>query len=729
MKCLKAAICLFTVIQFFVTGTYAQAVQDDKNAVELSYFQENDTRGGDCVLKSSVLVKNGENLDRIISVYVQDDGKYFLSAWVKHINGQTLKVYLDDQVSPLGIMPTPKTGWQSSQLTGSGGNQKKISLAQGEHTFTFRCKGPVAPSAEYVRLALSKADSMISDTEYQNYISRLKSASLPDNCIRLKQGRDSNAATAAGNVIYPDTASGGDYLYKLDMSFTYTNYINIYLYEGQTKVFETKKEDPYISDPVMHLFSLSDPLSFSLTDEDSGEGPQAKITCTVPSDGWYILLLRAQGQYPGLTDVYMGDLKIDSDAPVAGSMVSCSQISKTGQKVNYFTSHLKGYMADTRIWLIGSNGLIAAYNNNYGNHGGDWIWGNASRIYDQFYRPIHYVLVSAFVPNAVPAGICDLYMKCGYSNSPSSINPGTGKLRFPKLKSDDAIKAAPASRDYNCIAWSGGIWWKKVWPPSEYSSWYDKEDALTSFDNYYMNQPKRYAGASCYTRVGADKNNSVIDLWALNGEYVHASVRKHKDNPHGYNWESKDGAGNERLFHPRYALEGDVYGSVAEYYIEVECPQAQQPREKSDLAEYEMVKFTEADNNILDALITDIAPEIRQEFRSKYTVWKDTWANLSFYSNPRKYAESEQYYDFLEFCKIHDETIPLLFRLFEQDEFFVINPIKDLTSDQYGYLKDEIRQESSRNRYDKNGVYLIPSLKCNVMKYLKKIIELSASEL
>ncbi len=723
MKCLKVAICLFTVIQLFVTGTHALAVQDDKNAVDLSYFQENDTRGGDCVLKSSVLVKNGENLDRIISVYVQDDGKYFLSAWVKHINGQTLKVYLDDQRSPLGIMPTPKTGWQSSQLVGSGGNQKKISMTQGQHTFTFRCKGPVAPSAEYVRLAGTKADSMISDTEYQNYISR------------LKQGGEENAVTGMRNVISPDTPDPDipiDYLYKLDMPFTYTTYINIYLYEGQEKVFETKKGDSDSSDPVMHLFSRSDPSSFSLTDEDSGDDSQAKITCTIPSDGWYILLLRAQGQEHGTSDVYMGSLKIDTDAPVAGSTVSCSQISKTG-RMNYFTSNLEGSMADTRIWLIDSNNKVAAYNNDYQNpNGGEHTWGYASRVLKEFSTPIHYVLVSSFVPRE---GTCDLYMKCNTSGVPYSIVyiPGGAEFRFPNFKWEDGIRSAPASSNYDCVCWAGGITQYQVYLDDDDSPWHNS-DPLTALDNFFGNHPIiRYPGSCTYSRTGADWNNSVIDLWGYkyNGwHYTHASVRKHGDRkPHGYDWESKDGWG-ERVFHPRDALEGGAYGSIIEHghYKEVSCPPENQrmtfeQSEKAGLVKLEVIELSKVENDKLQALISDIPTKTRQEFHTKYTAWKNTWTEkYSLYL--RKYAESEEYYDFLEFCKTHDETLPLLFELFAQREYFAIIPINDLTIDEYGYLKDEIRQEGLQNRYDENGVYLAPSPKGNAMKYIKKLSNL-----
>ncbi len=726
-KCLKAAICLFTVIQLFVTGTHALAVQDDENAVDLSYFQENDTRGGDCVLKSSVLVKNGENLDRIISVYVQDDGKYFLSAWVKHINGQTLKVYLDDQRSPLGIMPTPKTGWQSSQLVGSGGNQKKISMTQGQHTFTFRCKGPVAPSAEYVRLAGSKADSMISDTEYQNYIGRLKSVALPDDYIGLKQSGEDNSVTEVRNVIPPDTPPSDipvDYVYKQDLSFTYTNYINIYLYAGQSKIFETKKDNPYGSDPVMHLFSQSDPFSFSLTDEDSGVGPQSKITCTVPSDGWYILLLRAQGQYHGTTDVYMGDLKIDSDAPIAGSMVSCSQMIKTGQTVNYFTSNLSGYMADTRIWLIDSNNKVAAYNNDYQNSDdGTHIWGYASRVKGQFYTQIYNVLVSAFVPRS---GTCDLYMKC---------NNSTIMKYFPNLKEEDAIRSAPETNSYNCISWSGGSPnLGYFWPPNPGNPW-TGSTGLESFDNFYGNTKNwktvvRYNGAMNYTRIGADENNAAIALWSDDKGYTHASVKKPgNDQPHGYDWESKPG-GFMRTFHPRHALSGPTYGEIDKYYRWDGTYSYGDPPmklmatgESGSIGHLEKVEFNQLDKGKLDELLSVIPEKDKNEFEKKYKAWIKTWSDpmLQVHSNPRMFAKSEEYDDLLSFCEEKEKLVwPLIFSKYNQGDELAMNIIEDLTFNEYSYVMDNIHNDNNLNRSKTN--YVIPSQRGNWTKYIINVL-------
>ncbi|MCP4353224.1 MAG: hypothetical protein GY795_47845 [Desulfobacterales bacterium] len=148
----------------------------------------------------------------------------------------------------------------------------------------------------------------------------------------------------------------------------------------------------------------------------------------------------------------------------------------------------------------------------------------------------------------------------------------------------------------------------------------------------------------------------------------------------------------------------------------------------ADLTKCETEEFTEAENNKLNALIADISTETVREFNSKYTAWEDTWAALAFHSNPYMYAKSEQYYDFLEFCKMNDETLPILFRMFAEDDdyyYLVIIPIENMTIERYGFIMDEIVQESlSQICYNENGLHVNSSQKGNAMKYIKRLLEL-----
>ncbi|MFH1077534.1 MAG: hypothetical protein V1753_12030, partial [Pseudomonadota bacterium] len=141
----------------------------------------------------------------------------------------------------------------------------------------------------------------------------------------------------------------------------------------------------------------------------------------------------------------------------------------------------------------------------------------------------------------------------------------------------------------------------------------------------------------------------------------------------------------------------------------------------------EEVQFSEAERDKILSLIKALSSEVREEFDAKYKAWTGTWDDpmISIYSDPRKYAESRQYEEFLDYCKTLGRTIwPLLFYQLEQGGILVINPLEDLTISDYGYLMDEVREESKQDTYTVEGVYQAPSLRSYAMKYAKKLLAL-----
>lgn len=477
----------------------------------------------------------------------------------------------------------------------------------------------------------------------------------------------------------------------------------------------------------MFLFSASDPVNGgSWSNDDWGNGYQSKISATITNSGTYYLLLRSySSSYPGTSDLYKDGSLYASNVALAGTNVYNGGISKTGT-LNYFTAKLTG---DSRLWLEDSGsspGKIRGYNDDYPKYG-DFNWGLASRVKQQFSPSINYALVSSY-SSSNPTGTADLYMKLDNSDITSS---------FPNLKADDAIKSAPASWTYNCISWSGGITNAWNWPPSVGSPWYDS-NPLAAFDKYYGNTPSRYAGAWTYTRSGATESNSVVDLWALSGTYKHASVTKPgNDHPHGYDWESKPGS-LMRTFHPRYALSGNDYGNVSNYYrwsgTYALAASGQETggitfeeSVKRGLTVIEKVELSGDEKAKQSNIIENIPEGVKQEFNTKYWAWKETWddPNLRIHSNPRMYTQSKQYKEFLSYSKEQGKAIwPLLFQKYEQGDDIVKELLIDLTYTEYGSLLDEIRQESTREKYTTEGAYIAPSENANMMKYIKKLLEL-----
>lgn len=372
----------------------------------------------------------------------------------------------------------------------------------------------------------------------------------------------------------------------------------------------------------------------------------------------------------------------------------------------------------------GLPGKIRAFNDDYYGGGGDFSWGLASRVKKDFTMSISAALVSAYSSYS-PTGTCDLYIKCQNSTIMSY---------FPNLEADDAIQSAPASGTYNCTSWSGGIinYWE--WPPSPYSRYYVFKNPLASFDNFYAANPRYgFPGeAMTYSRSGATSSNSVVDLWALNGSYTHGSVTKPGNkHPHGYDWESKPGS-LMRTFHPRNALNGSSYGSVSNYYKQTSSKSAMMLDESIAMGHsvIENVELTAAEKLIVSEAIRSLSTNQRNELNSKYNAWKQTWEKpeIAMQSNPRMYANSKEYDEFIDYCKSQGELVwPYIFDKFQQGDFFVINALEDLTLDENPDVLEKVKKESSLKPVTESGAFIVRSPKTYAMKYIKELLKSSNS--
>ncbi len=79
------------------------------------------------------------------------------------------------------------------------------------------------------------------------------------------------------------------------------------------------------------------------------------------------------------------------------------------------------------------------------------------------------------------------------------------------------------------------------------------------------------------------------------------------------------------------------------------------------------------------------------------------------FCNPEMFIQSKQYREFLSYFKEQDKAMwPLLFQKYEQGDELAGITLIDLTYTEYGYLLDEIRQESNQERYTDEGAYIAP---------------------
>ncbi len=285
-------------------------------------------------------------------------------------------------------------------------------------------------------------------------------------------------------------------------------------------------------------------------------------------------------------------------------------------------------------------------------------------------------------------------------------------------------------------------------PPADRSNpWYDPSP-IVAFDKYFGNNPLRYPGAWTYTREGATEANSVIDLWSWDSslgpwtEFMHASVRRPgNDHPHGYDWESKN-ASDERFFHPRYAIRGDLengdpeveYGQVVARYRPVEgtiaaaagaTPIGFADAEKAGLVQSEHVVFTDSEEAKLARLEGSIPEAVKEAFEAKHQAWVATWEAeaVKVQSNAKAYARSAEYLEFLRFCRGQGRTVwPLLFQKLKVGARFIHLPILALTLDGREGVMDEIRIDSNQENYTADGRYLAPTAEANMMKYARRLL-------
>ncbi len=674
------------------------------------------------ILKNVTLTVENQSVSKTFEVEVLASGEYYLNTWVMgaQVRGslESLEVFVDGQEKPTGKIEMVKTGWQTATMNDHGYTplNKPLSFSVGTHAISFRCQIPEVPAVEFIQLSRQNAKAELSTLPYDSYIDSLKSQALPENYAQIRQGKELELV-----LDNPE----GDYAHEVDINFTYTFYKSFYFTAGTDVVFETKKDNPYASDPYMYLFRANEPINQSTwANDDGGAGYQSKISVHIEHTDYYILLVRAyNSNQPGTSDLWKDGSLYISDIPLAGTKLYCGNIV-TSETLNFFTSHLTG---DSRLWLQSyytGNGIVA-YNDDYPG-AGDFYWGLASRVKAPVYR-IRYAIISAY-SSYNPTGTCDVYMGCRNSTIMSY---------FPQLKADDAVRSAPASETYNCISWAGGRTnlGRYFWPPDAGNPWRGSTD-LESFDNFFGNTKngqtlvRKSPKAMNFTRSGANATNAVVALWRQGNYYTHASITKPgNDQPHGYNWESKPG-GLMRTFHPRDALGGNGYGQIVAYYRWDGTYSYGNPPMKTETTEgsssmdtIDNVEFSQSDKEKLYELLFAIPETVGQEFERKYQAWKETWSDpkLQIHSNPQMFAQSEAYVQFLSYCREKGKLVwPLIFSKYEQGDELVINAIEELTFPEYSEFMERILADNLQ--LARESVTVTPSQTANWTKYIINVL-------
>ena len=702
---------------------------------------------GECTAQKISLVFEKDVAYKVIDIEVPTDGNYMIDMVVNASATQkeNLKVIIDDRKLVDEIIVSKKDAWAMSSMKNSkDGKENTTFLTKGKHQIKMTFGNIEIPNTDEISIYRNGTTAKLSMNKYSEYIDNLKVNKLPADYLSWK--KKNKGARVASNP-------KGNYEHELDVAVTYTYYENFSFNQGQLVTFETKNAT---TDPVMYLLNASTGQIVNSAQSwvnDDYNGLNSYLSVTIPTAGFYLLMVRAYGNFnvannygSGICDIWKDGVAYKSAVPVAGR--SFTGNPKVNQNVNFFTGK-NSAGSDSRLLVSqGFTGKVDYQNDDYVGSG-DFSWGLTSRIkaspwFNSTATPFTQII--AYGISSI--GTCDIYNNVLNSTITSS---------FPNLKVDDAIQSAPATGGpgtiggYNCGSWAGGVTDFWFWPDGNFPQWVPaNKNYLTAFDNFYGNNPARYSGAYTYTRSGADATNGSVALWANpNGlfepnnptKYTHASVTKPgNDNPHGYDWESKPGSGM-RTFHPRDALNnlGSFgYGSIVAYYRYTGVNAARmvagakggislEESIEKGLSVIDKVEFEMEEKNKLNKSNQKIESKIVDEFDRMLSELENTPVSpdLEKFSSYRIiYGSSKPYKALSEWCLKQGKSIhPLLISRYSSDKPWMLLLTDDILVSQYPDVLESVKKENLKNPNDERGTYIVRTSEMNCMRFLKKLIQ------
>jgi hypothetical protein len=657
----------------------------------------------------------GKYSDKNFRVDIPNDGGYQLKINATLLAGENLELIING-INTGTIFTGNGVGWESFS--------KSFWLAKGINVIGFRNNTFMVPLVENPQL---------------EFIDNWKTSTpVEKNNSPVTNANTFSMVTETSRVL-PNPA--GNYEHDIDREFSYTTFAWVYLKKNTQYVFTTNTTRN--ADPVLHLFHPGNMATMSWVNDNANTSTlESRIDIISPMEGYYKLMVRGTKSISKATNAYTNlfcnNMMLVEKARIGGNMFK-NAMGGTSDALNFFTCRLNYPQADTRMMLVnGQNFTASFYNDDYGQHGGDWQWGFSSRINSTWPAGIkpNITFVCAYSP--FTEGMADTYM--GNRNS-------VAYTFFANWKQDDCIQAGvgyplqPNPYYYNCIGWSGGFTNAFYWPGLFFSTWTVYGNDLASFDNFYSNNPARYPGAYTYTRTGATWNNAIVDLWATtNGGtglyYTHGSVQKPGNNhPHGYDWESKPGS-VERSFHPRLGPAGETvanYGTPVNHYIHTglyarlanatEAIGTAEESVEKGLAVYDAPELSEQAQLRLQQWVLRVNSIRKNEFDKLYGNWKTTWAANAVQSNPAVYCNNTEYKKLEQWCNEHKtDALPLLCNRFVQGDFLVEMPLCKISLPQYNYLLDEVKTEYKKNLYNAEGKFRIRSDYGNGICYVEKLL-------
>lgn len=253
---------------------------------------------------------------------------------------------------------------------------------------------------------------------------------------------------------------------------------------------------------------------------------------------------------------------------------------------------------------------------------------------------------------------------------------------FPDLDVDKTVVTAPATMDYNCIAWTVGETKQWFWPPKMY---YWRHPDQSAFDLFYEKNGF----------VRAEKGE--IAVWGTNGGYnlTHGCV---SGPGHGPSWESKCGD-LAQIQHELSELEGNIYGKPVSFYTRAGDAPA--------MPKFELMEINAEMKSRAKEKAQKVKPEVKENFDNLYNEWqnfrKDPALHLS--ANPEDYCKTKS---FDEITKMGSSVIPLLMEKMSEGDFFCLQAVEKIAKEGRGAERAlKLSQDELVNSEQNKSYYML----------------------
>ena len=521
-------------------------------------------------------------------------------------------------------------------------NSASTYLTQGQHVIHLEGTLSDVPNAERV-MTPESATLMDANTRYakmknhENYAnySTVNADTLETNYRVINYNSSENDTTRT------------PFLFNAELNKeVYYTFLRVEYYtQGQTVSITTDEVNGVGHD--LNVFSKS--ASYNTTWADSTYNGHANLTITIPRTDFYYIMVRTQSP----TDYGTCNLTINNDKKFEGVPISNSHTSL--QHIHFgpiYSCFAKSSVGDPMIFLVGNNGKVIYFNDDYPYSSQNFNWGTNARIDGLLFTNLWLQTIAKSYPPEVVQRI-DIYVGCESEYEKDAIY---------------SSKSDTAQIHYNCIAWSVGEW----------KEWINPKPTLEMFDDFY-------SGYGYERTENAD--SAVIDLWMKGNKFTHASI-KSKANPYatGFDWESKNGMA-ERMFHPRDTIYENYYGHIAYHY--------KKSTQNRVLCTIQRFSFTQQETMQIENGLKKVPENIKKQFDKLLLECYHDRA-LMLCNNTCVFPKFATYNKLLDFCRQAYGIDFLLYKEIGNRKVISVKILQDITEERNPLILKEVEEQCER---------------------------------